>query len=183
MDTKYYIGRLKRWDDSKGFGFIQSEAGGQDTFIHISCLKGCSRRPKAGDKIIYQRYTDREGKVKAVNAKIEGVSRVRPRAQVVSPQVNSQRSWGIMLLVFLVLMGFLAYKATFVEKTEPGNYGALLLSPDKEFSKQKYSCKGKRFCSEMISCEEAQFYLKSCSGTQIDGDGDGVPCESQWCSW
>jgi hypothetical protein len=33
----------------------------------------------------------------------------------------------------------------------------------------------------MSSCEEAQFYQDNCSGTQMDGDGDGVPCEDQWC--
>ncbi|MFN2513735.1 MAG: excalibur calcium-binding domain-containing protein, partial [Pyrinomonadaceae bacterium] len=31
------------------------------------------------------------------------------------------------------------------------------------------------------SCEEATFYIQNCPGTEMDGDGDGVPCESQWC--
>jgi hypothetical protein len=29
--------------------------------------------------------------------------------------------------------------------------------------------------------EEATFYLRSCPGTQMDGDNDGIPCESQHC--
>ena len=44
-----------------------------------------------------------------------------------------------------------------------------------------FQCQGKRYCSEMTSCEEATFYLKNCPGVEIDGDGDGIPCESQWC--
>jgi Excalibur calcium-binding domain len=27
----------------------------------------------------------------------------------------------------------------------------------------------------------ATFYIQHCPGTQMDGDGDRVPCESQWC--
>jgi hypothetical protein len=34
----------------------------------------------------------------------------------------------------------------------------------------------------MTSCAEATYFIKQCPGTQMDGDGDGVPCESQWCS-
>jgi len=46
-------------------------------------------------------------------------------------------------------------------------------SPDQEFS-----CGTKRRCSEMVSCAEARFYLEKCARTRLDGDGDGVPCES-----
>ncbi len=48
-------------------------------------------------------------------------------------------------------------------------------------SPQKYQCAGKTRCSEMNSCEEATFYLQNCPNVQIDGDGDGIPCEKQWC--
>ena len=46
-----------------------------------------------------------------------------------------------------------------------------------------YVCAGKVYCSEMTSCDEAKFYQRNCPGTKMDGDGDGIPCESQWCSW
>ena len=44
-----------------------------------------------------------------------------------------------------------------------------------------FSCDGRTHCSQMTSCEEATFFLENCPGTKMDGDGDGVPCESQWC--
>ncbi len=31
---------------------------------------------------------------------------------------------------------------------------------------------------EMTSCDEAMFYLRECGLTRLDGDSDGVPCES-----
>ncbi len=44
-----------------------------------------------------------------------------------------------------------------------------------------YQCLGKVYCSEMTSCAEAMFYLQNCQGTLMDGDNDGIPCETQWC--
>lgn len=44
-----------------------------------------------------------------------------------------------------------------------------------------YRCDGRRFCSQMSSCAEAKFFLANCPGVQMDGDRDGIPCESQWC--
>ncbi len=44
-----------------------------------------------------------------------------------------------------------------------------------------YQCDGRTHCSEMTSCEEAEFFLASCPGVKMDGGGDGVPCEKQWC--
>jgi hypothetical protein len=44
-----------------------------------------------------------------------------------------------------------------------------------------YQCDGRTHCSEMTSCEEAEFFLANCPGVMMDGGGDGVPCEKQWC--
>lgn len=39
------------------------------------------------------------------------------------------------------------------------------------------ACGGKKYCSEMSSCEEARHYLAQCGIKTLDGNGDGVPCE------
>jgi hypothetical protein len=44
-----------------------------------------------------------------------------------------------------------------------------------------FKCDGRKYCSQMTSCAEAKSFLQNCPGTEMDGDGDGVPCESQWC--
>lgn len=44
-----------------------------------------------------------------------------------------------------------------------------------------YSCDGRQHCAQMRSCEEATFFIRNCPDTKMDGDNDGVPCESQWC--
>jgi len=73
MTKKMVKGVLKTWKEDRGFGFIKPDDGGKDIFIHISALKGVSRRPITGDVIHYQVAKDNRGKYKAINAQIEGV--------------------------------------------------------------------------------------------------------------
>lgn len=44
-----------------------------------------------------------------------------------------------------------------------------------------FTCDGRTHCSQMTSCEEATYFLQQCPNTQMDGNGDGIPCEKQWC--
>ena len=41
-----------------------------------------------------------------------------------------------------------------------------------------FTCGSKRFCGQMNNCEEAMFYLRKCGVRRLDGDNDGIPCES-----
>jgi len=41
-----------------------------------------------------------------------------------------------------------------------------------------FQCGAKTYCREMVSCEEARFFLKTCGLDRLDGDGDGIPCEA-----
>lgn len=40
------------------------------------------------------------------------------------------------------------------------------------------TCGTKTYCREMVDCAEARFHLEECGLTRLDGDGDGVPCET-----
>jgi endonuclease YncB( thermonuclease family) len=42
----------------------------------------------------------------------------------------------------------------------------------------EFLCSGKRFCKQMVSCDEARYYLEVCGVYRLDRDNDGVPCES-----
>jgi len=186
MDSKTFKGQLKRWNEDKGFGFISSENGKRDVFIHVSALKTMSRRPVVGDMISYQIHTDNDGKNRAVNAKIEGVAAARPSARRKNKNIQNKNNWfyQLFLLLLLISAGFFFYNNIIKEKYLPTTSSSSLTSTSKEeLYEESYSCAGKVYCSEMTSCEEAKFYQRNCPGTKMDGDGDGVPCESQWCSW
>lgn len=205
METNFYSGRLKRWNDDKGFGFIEPADGKREIFIHISALKRMSRRPAIGDMINYQIHIDNEGKKRAVNAKVEGVAEIQPKInrKKIRNHNSNKRLSVFFVIVLLMLTAFTFYKDSY--KTQLLNrirdqiivlqevynkvMGTTNVMPEQKKrlvvpEQTTYSCNGKVYCSEMTSCEEAKFYLRNCPGTKLDGDGDGIPCESQWCdSW
>ncbi|HEX6637238.1 MAG TPA: excalibur calcium-binding domain-containing protein [Steroidobacteraceae bacterium] len=45
-----------------------------------------------------------------------------------------------------------------------------------------YRCDGREYCSQMTSCKEALWFIAHCPDMKMDGDHDGIPCETQWCS-
>lgn len=55
------------------------------------------------------------------------------------------------------------------------------LSPPAPTASNSYRCDGRKRCSQMSSCAEAKFFLNNCPGVEMDGDGDGNPCEDQLC--
>jgi cold shock CspA family protein len=186
MNVTQLQGRLDRWDENKGFGFIQSDNNLKGIFIHISAFKrDISRRPIVGDVIFYELYTDADGKNKAVNARIEGVSAAinNPRRNRGSKKTSSTLSTVISLIF---LLGFAIFAINKSQTTHETKYSipALIensVSTPTPVIQTQYSCQGKTSCPQMSSCEEAQFYQNNCSGTKMDGDGDGIPCEDQWC--
>ncbi len=98
-------GRLKRWNEAKGFGFISTENGQRDIFIHISDLKGMSRRPQVGDIIHYQVKIQDDGKNRAVNARIEGVEVIEPyHSQKPSKKESKQNKNQIILFVSIAVI-------------------------------------------------------------------------------
>ncbi len=48
-------------------------------------------------------------------------------------------------------------------------------------STKTFACDGRKYCSQMTSCEEATYFLQNCPDPRMDGNNDGVPCEKQWC--
>jgi hypothetical protein len=43
---------------------------------------------------------------------------------------------------------------------------------------QRFTCDGRQHCSQMRSRAEAEFFVRNCPNTKMDGDRDGVPCEN-----
>ena len=199
-------GKLACWFDDRCFGFIKPENGKRDIFIHISALKNMSRHPIVGDVIYYQVSVDNNGKNRAVNARIEGVLTVSesPASWSLTPLIyntdnkravpekvnysrkvirktdrSTAKSFNLMPALFLIVLAIFIYSQVSKEKVFVKNVE--LASPEIEKIEQRYQCQGKTWCSQMNSCEEATFYLHKCPGTKMDGDSDGIPCESQWC--
>jgi CspA family cold shock protein len=62
------IGTVKFFNDSKGYGFIQPEEGGNDAFVHITAVERAGMRTLQKDqRLSYELEQDRRGKTSAVN--------------------------------------------------------------------------------------------------------------------
>jgi len=92
----------------------------------------------------------------------------------------------VVIVVALVSLGTAAYERysgrVAAEKEALGTVAAVeddQAEPVAESS--SFSCDGRTRCSEMTSCAEAMYFLENCPGVEMDGGGDGVPCERQWC--
>jgi CspA family cold shock protein len=61
-------GTVKFFDETKGYGFITNEAGGNDAFVHISAVQaaGMSTLDKE-QRLSYDLENDKRGKTSAVN--------------------------------------------------------------------------------------------------------------------
>ena len=180
-------GVLKSWDKERGFGFITPlSGGGQDLFVHVSDLvcKGAVRRP---------------------GQRAAGSSRKAP------PRAGWAGSWlgRLALLVGVVAIGALGHRfappllamvqaagrpapqaqmprevlpaPAVVVSQAPPMAQAVMPRAQAAPGAGIYRCDGRTHCSQMNSCDEATYFLRNCPGTQMDGDGDGVPCERQLC--
>jgi cold shock CspA family protein len=193
-------GKLVRWIDDKGFGFIKPENGKDDIFIHISALRGMSRKPVIGDVIHYQISFDAKGKTRAVNAKIEGVSQAltltpleharkttrssaaneRPYRNLTTRASKPQKRFSLFPILIVIGAAIFVYNKVSKEKTFINQIKTSTVETQPVEQKEQFQCQGKVWCSQMSSYEEAIFYLRNCPGTKMDGDGDGDPCEQQF---
>lgn len=230
----YNKGKLVKWHDDRGYGFIEPENNAKQVFLHISVLRRrAERRPQEGDVIWYQLDMDSQDRIQASNAYIEGISygsmktravsedrkkdsrpaAIRMTQEHKSPDLTPQMSWKrdkreprireqsqrsttmeqfqkhriyqktwlyvtiiLVIIGFFVLKGVLSTMTTELSKDTSSNRTSSTSS-----SSQTFQCAGKTRCNEMSSCEEAMFYLNNCPNTQMDGDGDRIPCEDALC--
>ena len=89
-----------------------------------------------------------------------------------------------LVVVALALAGWFAYsrvvapslnEAADSPETQPEQVASFL----SDQSSPQYSCDGREYCSQMTSCEEAEYFLRNCPGVKMDGNDDGIPCERQ----
>ena len=174
-------GKITSWRSDKGYGFITPNSGAKQVFVHISSFRNRSPRPGVNQLVTFTLSTDQQGRPCAVDVAREN-EQVRLKK---SPRNRPSKamSAGVLLVVLVMAAALILSK---YQKSQVGSYvqaksaqpSSLISSPD---ASSRFSCDGRTHCSDMTSCAEAKFFIKNCPNTKMDGDGDGVPCESQWC--
>jgi len=173
-------GQLKKWNDSKGFGFIQSAELGTDTFVHISALKGMSRKPKVGDYIYFEVEKQADGKARAINCRIEGVLARSQKVKKHRVEKTTQSKSKLLSVLIVIVICAFAYQRVNGQINNPPTSTNTVHPTRKPSSspKVKFTCDGRQHCSQMTSRAEAVFFIRHCPNTKMDGDNDGIPCEN-----
>ncbi|MEO7072419.1 MAG: cold shock domain-containing protein [Rhodanobacter sp.] len=177
-------GTLTRWNDDRGFGFIAPALGSDEVFVHVSAFPRDGVRPRVGELISFDLETH-EGKRRAVRVMRPG-SQLPAHASRRASTVRPRNGLPAAVLALLVVGGVAAFGYI---KLSP-HLGAGPVAPVAAIAPIQaapvehvpaFTCDGRTRCPQMTSCAEARFFLKQCPGTKMDGDGDGEPCEQQWC--
>jgi cold shock CspA family protein len=180
-------GRIVEWNDARGFGFVLWHGGDERAFAHISAFADRRARPAVGDVVTYDVTADPQKRMRATDIRYAGVAAVarqRPRRAA-----RERRSPGLVEQV----MGAFFFAAIIAGVVWYQRDQHAMRIADAAAAQQqratldaslagRFSCSGKQYCSQMTSCDEARFYLAHCPDTRLDGEGDGVPCEAQWCN-
>ncbi len=66
------VGKVKWFNPTKGYGFIQPQAGSGDVFVHISAVERAGLRTLNENQTVeYELVTGRNGKASAENLKVK----------------------------------------------------------------------------------------------------------------
>ena len=182
-------GTIIKWDDQKGYGFIKPDSENSQIFVHITAFGRIVRRPVVGDQVYFDTIIEQGGRRKAKIARIiEGeISNVisekrslpsRPAKQNYGfARVKTKKRTNNVALFILAVIVIIAGTGKLFNGSNPHVPPSKSIAPTPAAIQTgpKYKCEGKRRCSQMISAEEAKFYLDNCPHDGMDGDGDGIP--------
>ena len=94
-------GKLTKWKDDRGFGFITPIRGGQQVFVHIKAFTNQHRRPVGNEFVTYETVFDKTGRLRAEHVDFMG-----------DDSISAVEGWTIALtiaLLFLIFVGMLAF--------------------------------------------------------------------------
>jgi len=87
-----FNGKIKTWDDERGFGFIEPTQGGQDIFVHIKAFKARGARPVVGQAVSFAVELGPQGKKRAA-----AVEWLRPARAPAVRAAEQAAPWGHFL--------------------------------------------------------------------------------------
>jgi cold shock CspA family protein len=70
MTETRHTGRVAKYLEVRGFGFIDPSEGGADIFFHVSNLTTRNIEPAVGDVVTYTLSQRHDGRPKAINVEV-----------------------------------------------------------------------------------------------------------------
>jgi cold shock CspA family protein len=169
--------------------------GTRELFVHVSAFPRDGVRPRVGEIVSFETEVGPQGKPRAARIRRPASAdagsaprwdRAGSRTQrpPSSPTRSSYR--GVVFALVCVLAAAAWWQAEWASpRSTPVQPAATLMDTSKARPVPRdtgaFNCDGRRHCSQMTSCAEARHFIRHCPNTEMDGDGDGIPCEDQWC--
>ncbi|MDW6004209.1 DUF1294 domain-containing protein [Vibrio mangrovi] len=69
-------GKIVKWNDSKGYGFISALNSELRVFVHISSFRSVSQRPKLNDQVTFEVTKDKQGRINATDVRFDGIDKL-----------------------------------------------------------------------------------------------------------
>jgi uncharacterized membrane protein YsdA (DUF1294 family)/cold shock CspA family protein len=88
-------GKLTKWKDDRGFGFITPIRGGRQVFVHIKAFTNQHRRPVGNEFITYEIVSDETGRLRAEHVEFMG-----------DDSINAAEGWTIAMTIALLFFIF-----------------------------------------------------------------------------
>jgi uncharacterized membrane protein YsdA (DUF1294 family)/cold shock CspA family protein len=103
-----FDGKLRSWNDERGFGFIEPTQGGEEIFVHIKSFPSGTGRPVVGLPLSFEVELGPQGKKRAKSVQFTRTSRQR------RPRLESPAPWTILRLLvlpsFVLVYVFVAWR-------------------------------------------------------------------------
>jgi cold shock CspA family protein len=189
-------GKVKTYNEERGFGFIQIEGEKKDLFFHIKDFPNKNVQPEIGERLKF-RIVDDNGKLKADNiVRIDfktqaptfnnqgNQSKYKNSSAKKQIQLDTKSGFGFSSIIGLVVFVILAYllyskyQRWQLQQQPHVSEAQQIVYEHANTNPNGYRCDGRIHCSQMNSREEARWFVRNCPGTKMDGNNDGEPCES-----
>jgi cold shock CspA family protein len=196
-----FDGTLTSWNESTRSGIITPGKGGDDIVVHALAFPQGGTVPTVGEPVSFEVETGPDGQKRAHSIARPLATRPSSRTAARHAQAKSISSLVTGALLALAAVAAVAYAAArpsvnnpVVYDSGPASIAAETVAetrPPRRVDQVAAArfvrpasgvCDGRTRCTQMNSCAEAKFFIDHCPDTKMDGDGDGVPCESQWCT-
>lgn len=104
-----FDGKLKSWNDERGFGFIEPNLGGEQIFVHIKSFPPGTGRPDVGLPLSFEVELGPQGKKRAKAVQLVRTTRAAPSARIEMPA-----AWTLPRLLilpgFVLVYAFIAWR-------------------------------------------------------------------------
>ena len=174
-------GTLSRWNDDRGFGFITPASGSAEIFVHVSAFPRDGIRPRIGELVSFELEPGDNGKMRAIRIMRPGGQGGARRTPHSRPGKSSRGLAAVFAsLLAACAIGAIGYQWHAGRQAGTASMAFPASTTPASAPAPGFRCDGRQHCSQMNSYEEARFFIQHCPDTKMDGDHDGIPCESQF---